>query len=50
VGDPVQVKMSFSFSWVPVLHIAAASTTIARTATMRIEVPPTSSFFSAGCS
>jgi hypothetical protein len=49
VGDPVQVTMHFVFNWTPVLHLSATSTTISRSATMRIEVPPTNSFFAAGC-
>ena len=48
-GDPVQVSMSFTFTWLPILN-AGPSTTITRTATMRIEVTPTGSFFAAGCS
>jgi Flp pilus assembly protein TadG len=49
VGQPVQISMSFKFNWVPFLKLSPASTTITRTATMRIEVPPTG-FFAAGCS
>jgi Flp pilus assembly protein TadG len=49
VGQPVTVSMSFKFNWVPFLKLSATSTTITRTATMRIEVPPTG-FFAAGCS
>jgi Flp pilus assembly protein TadG len=48
-GDPVKVSMSFVFYWTPLLKLTPASTTITRTATMRIEVPPTASFFAAGC-
>jgi Flp pilus assembly protein TadG len=47
VGDPIKVSMSFTFSWTPILKLA--STTITRSATMRIEVPPTNSFFATGC-
>lgn len=50
VGQPVTVTMKFTFSWVPVLKITVASTTIQRTATMRIEASPTDPFFAAGCS
>jgi hypothetical protein len=50
VGSPVQVSISFTFSWLPVLHLGIASSHITQTATMRIEVPPTNSFFAAGCS
>jgi Flp pilus assembly protein TadG len=49
VGDPVKVQMSFNFKWVPLLNVGP-STTITRSATMRIEVPPTASLFSATCS
>ncbi len=49
VGDPIKVSMTFTFFWTPILKIPGASTTITRTATMRIEVPPTNSFFAAGC-
>ena len=49
VGDPVKISMSFDFSWVPFLKLSATSTAIARSATMRIEVPPASSFFAQGC-
>lgn len=50
VGQPLTVTMKFTFSWLPVLKIKAASTTITRTATMRIEAPPTDPFFASGCS
>jgi Flp pilus assembly protein TadG len=50
VGSPATVSMSFGFYWVPVLQISPASTTVQRTASMRIEVPPTNSFFASGCS
>jgi hypothetical protein len=50
VGSPVQISISFKFSWLPVLHLGITSSTINQTATMRIEVPPTNSFFAAGCS
>lgn len=49
LGDPVQVSMSFTFYWLPILN-AGPSSTITRTATMRIEQAPTGSFYSAGCS
>jgi Flp pilus assembly protein TadG len=45
VGSDITIKTSFTFAWVPILHIGAASTTVTRSATMRIEVPPTNSFF-----
>ncbi len=50
VSDPVTVSMSFTYSWVPVLDLGVTSTTITRSATMRIENPPTGSFYAAGCS
>jgi Flp pilus assembly protein TadG len=50
VGQPVTVTMKFTFSWLPVLKVKVASTTITRTATMRIEAPPTDPFFASGCS
>jgi Flp pilus assembly protein TadG len=46
VGDPVTVQMSFTFKWVPLLNVGP-STTITRSATMRIEVPPTAALFTA---
>lgn len=49
VGSPVKVSISFSFSWLPVLKLSVTSSTITQSATMRIEVPPSSSFFAAGC-
>jgi Flp pilus assembly protein TadG len=49
VGDPIKVAMTFTFSWTPILKIPGASTTMTRSATMRIEVPPTNSFFATGC-
>jgi hypothetical protein len=49
VGDPIKISMSFGFSWVPIFKLNVASTTITRSATMRIEVPPSNSFFAAGC-
>jgi Flp pilus assembly pilin Flp len=49
LGDPVQVSMSFTFYWLPILN-AGPSSTITRTATMRIEQAPTGSFYSSGCS
>ena len=48
--NPIKVAMTFSFGWVPLLKLHPASTTIAGTATMRIEVPPSGSFFASGCS
>jgi Flp pilus assembly protein TadG len=50
VGDPVRISMSYTYSWLPVLHLGVTSTTITRSATMRIENPPTGSFYASGCS
>jgi hypothetical protein len=44
VGDPVEVRMTAKFKWLPILKIGASSK-IVGSATMRIEVPPTASFF-----
>lgn len=49
VGDPVEVRMKATFKWLPLLKLGLNSP-IAGSATMRIEVPPTSSFFAEGCS
>jgi Flp pilus assembly protein TadG len=45
VGNYVVVKTWFTFAWLPILRISPASTSVTRTATMRIEVPPTDPFF-----
>jgi Flp pilus assembly protein TadG len=50
VGAPVRISMTFTFNWLPFFKFTAASTAIQQTATMRIEVPPTGSFFASGCS
>lgn len=44
VGDPVEVKVTSTFHWLPVLKLGPSSTLVGA-ATMRIEVPPTKSFF-----
>jgi hypothetical protein len=44
VGDPVEVRMSATFKWLPLLKLGLSSA-IAGSATMRIEVPPTNSFY-----
>lgn len=49
VGNPVEVRMKATFKWLPLLKIGVSSP-ITGSATMRIEVPPTSSFYAAGCS
>ena len=43
VGDPVEVKTSVTYNWLPFLgnHIGFAQTTIATTARMRLEAAPT---------
>jgi Flp pilus assembly protein TadG len=48
VGDPVEVSMTAAFKWLPLLKLATSE--IKGSATMRIEVPPTSSFYAEGCS
>lgn len=48
VGEPVKVTMTATFKWLPLLKLGASSA-ITGSATMRIEVPPTNSFFAAGC-
>jgi Flp pilus assembly protein TadG len=45
VGSDLTIKTWFTFSWLPVLRMGLTSTTVTRSATMRIEVPPTASFF-----
>lgn len=49
VGNPVTVSMSFRFHWLPLIS-SVGSSTITRTATMRIEVQPTSTLYAATCS
>jgi hypothetical protein len=46
IGDPVQVKVTATMNWVPVLGVGP-STAISGTAVMRLEQPP--SVYSAGC-
>lgn len=48
VGEPVKVTMHAKFKWLPLLGLGASST-ITGSATMRIEVSPTNSFYAAGC-
>ena len=45
VGGDITIKTWFTFSWLPILRMGVTSTTVTRSATMRIEVPPTASFF-----
>jgi Flp pilus assembly protein TadG len=44
VGNPVEVKIAAKFRWLPILNVGTSSK-IVGSATMRIEVPPTASFF-----
>ena len=44
-GDPVEVKMTFDYSWLPLFEFD--DTTIASTAVMRLETTPTN--YTAGC-
>jgi hypothetical protein len=50
VGQPVEVSMKATFKWLPLLKLGVPSSTITGSATMRIEVPPTNSFYAEGCS
>jgi Flp pilus assembly protein TadG len=51
VGDPVRVRMTFTYKWIPLitsfLPSHTASKTIQSSAVMRLEAPPTT--YSAGC-
>jgi hypothetical protein len=49
VGNPVQISMKATFKWLPLLKLGLSSP-ITGSATMRIEVPPTGSFYAPGCS
>jgi Flp pilus assembly protein TadG len=48
-GDPVRVRMTFTYAWVPFIgkQLSSLSTTISSTSVMRLEAPPTT--YSAGC-
>jgi hypothetical protein len=48
-GDPVQVRMSFVFNWIPLIgtKVGVGSTTITSSTVMRLEAQPTN--FAAGC-
>jgi Flp pilus assembly protein TadG len=50
VGNPVEVSMTATFAWLPLMKLKATSTEIKGSATMRIEVQPTGSFYAEGCS
>jgi Flp pilus assembly protein TadG len=47
VGDPVEVKVTGTIKWLPILKLAAASTVVEGKADMRLEAPP--STYKAGC-
>ena len=49
IGDPVQATVTATYNWLPFLgnKMGLAQTTIAGTATMRLEAAPTT--YSAGC-
>jgi Flp pilus assembly pilin Flp len=46
-GNPVRVEVVSTTSWLPILKLKFATTSVTGTAYMRLERPPTS--FSAGC-
>ena len=46
IGDPVRVRMTFTYNWLPILDLGV-SNTISTTAVMRLESLPTN--FTAGC-
>jgi hypothetical protein len=48
-GDPVRVRMSFTYVWLPFIgtKLPSASPTITSSSVMRLEAPPTT--YSAGC-
>jgi Flp pilus assembly protein TadG len=47
VGDPVEVKVTGTMKWLPILKLKAASTVVEGKADMRLEAPPTT--YKAGC-
>jgi Flp pilus assembly protein TadG len=47
VGDPVEVKVSGTIKWLPILKLEVASTVVEGKADMRLEAPPTA--YKAGC-
>lgn len=49
VGEPVKITVTATFKWLPLLNVGVSSD-IQGAATMRIEVPPSNSFYAAGCS
>jgi hypothetical protein len=53
VGDPVKVTVSVNYGWLHFTSVKGgipASTPITGSATMRLEAPPNSNVYSAGCS
>jgi Flp pilus assembly protein TadG len=48
VGEPVEVTITTSYSWLSFLGLSSTETTITGRSTMRLEAPPTN--YSAGCS
>jgi Flp pilus assembly protein TadG len=47
VGDPVRVRMTFSYTWMPLLNLVPGTKDITSTTVMRLEAPPTT--YAAGC-
>jgi hypothetical protein len=47
VGDPVRVKMTFSYSWMPLLDLVPGTLPITSSTVMRLEARPTN--YAAGC-
>jgi Flp pilus assembly protein TadG len=41
IGEPVEVEVTSTTNWIPILNTGATSTTIKGTAVMRLEAPPT---------
>jgi Flp pilus assembly protein TadG len=48
-GDPVRVRMTFTYAWVPLIgkKLSSLTTTISSSSVMRLEAPPTT--YAAGC-
>jgi Flp pilus assembly protein TadG len=47
VGDPVEVKVTGTMKWLPILKLKVASSIVEGKADMRLEAPPTN--YTAGC-
>jgi len=47
IGDPVEVKVTGTMNWLPILKLEAASTVVEGKADMRLEAAPTN--YTAGC-